>query len=430
MTFRNRCKVMRSLLAVLVGSAFVVMPAAGAELVLKKGARVAVVGDSITEQKIYSKFIETYLLTAVPQLELKVMQFGWGGETAAGFARRLDNDLAPWKPDVVTTCYGMNDGRYTKYTERIGKSYETPMRRIVEAVKKAGAIVVVGAPGVVDSYTFGRRGGTKPVVYNENLRQLGEIARKIAKDHSMPFADVHGDMMAAMTKAKADHGEKHAVAGGDGVHPGENGQVVMAYSFLKAMGLDGQIGTITVDFAAGKATASDGHKVLSAAKGTVEVASARYPFCFWGDAKAGKGTAGILPYVPFQKDLNRLQLVVRNLPGAKAKVQWGKETRVFAAAELAKGVNLAAEFLDNPFSQAFRKVLDAVARKQQFETRMIKNMITNFRYFRPRDGEDKDLQAAFETVRAKLMATHGKLDEQARAAVQPVRHTLKITPTD
>src|SRR5260370_38055337 len=80
--------------------------------VLKKGQRVAVVGDSITEQKLYSRFIETYLTACLPELELHVIQLGWGGETAPGFASRMNNDLLPWRPDVVTTCYGMNDGGY------------------------------------------------------------------------------------------------------------------------------------------------------------------------------------------------------------------------------------------------------------------------------------------------------------------------------
>ena len=71
--------------------------------VLKKGARVAVVGDSITEQKLYSKYIETYLLACLPELDLRVIQLGWSGETAPGFANRMNNDLMPWRPDVVTT---------------------------------------------------------------------------------------------------------------------------------------------------------------------------------------------------------------------------------------------------------------------------------------------------------------------------------------
>ena len=83
--------------------------------VLAAGQRVAVVGDSITEQKLYSRYIEDYLLMCLSDLELQVVQLGWSGERAPGFAARLENDLLPFRPDVVTTCYGMNDGLYRPY---------------------------------------------------------------------------------------------------------------------------------------------------------------------------------------------------------------------------------------------------------------------------------------------------------------------------
>ena len=95
---------------------------------LKPNVRVAIIGDSITEQKLYSKYVADYLYACQPQLNPHVVQFGWGGERATGFAARLENDLMPFKPDVVTTCYGMNDGSYTKYTDQIGAAYEKPMR--------------------------------------------------------------------------------------------------------------------------------------------------------------------------------------------------------------------------------------------------------------------------------------------------------------
>ena len=41
---------------------------------LEKGDRLAIIGDSITEQKLYSKFIETYLLTCHPELEIQSFQ--------------------------------------------------------------------------------------------------------------------------------------------------------------------------------------------------------------------------------------------------------------------------------------------------------------------------------------------------------------------
>ena len=80
-----------------------------AESLLPPDARVAVIGDSITEQKIYSRYIETYLLACTGRSDIKVFQFGWSGERAGGFAARLENDLAVFNPNVATTCYGMND---------------------------------------------------------------------------------------------------------------------------------------------------------------------------------------------------------------------------------------------------------------------------------------------------------------------------------
>src|SRR5580765_2145331 len=51
-------------------------------LVLKKGDRLAICGDSITEQKMYSRIMEDYLTMCVPELEISVRQFGWSGEHA------------------------------------------------------------------------------------------------------------------------------------------------------------------------------------------------------------------------------------------------------------------------------------------------------------------------------------------------------------
>ena len=40
------------------------------------------------------------------------------------------------------------------------------------------------------------------------------------------------------------HGPAFMLAGKDGVHPGWAGQLIMAYSFLKGMGLDGDLGSL------------------------------------------------------------------------------------------------------------------------------------------------------------------------------------------
>ena len=78
-------------------------------LALKTGDRLAICGDSITEQKMYSRLMEDYLTMCVPQLKVTVRQYGWSGEKVPGFLARMTNDCLRFHPTVATTCYGMND---------------------------------------------------------------------------------------------------------------------------------------------------------------------------------------------------------------------------------------------------------------------------------------------------------------------------------
>ncbi len=392
--------------------------------VLKPGQRVAIAGDSITEQKLYSRYIEDYLLMCLADMDLACMQFGWSGERAPGFQARLVNDLGPFRPDVVTTCYGMNDGSYRRYEPGIGNAYGQSMREIVRGCLGMGATVVVGSPGAVDLFAF-KRGDLPAPAYNDNLAHLRDIARDIARESGLRFADVHDHMMLAQLRAKPVLGEAYDVCGADGFHPQPNGQLVMAYAFLRTMGLDGEIGTITVDLAGG-ATATKGHTVVRASKGTVQLLSVRYPFCFFGDSKSPAATRSILPFVPFNDDLNRLTLVVKNLQGESAKVSWGDASKVFPRARLEQGINLAAEFLDNPFCEPFRKIDGMVAKKQEFETPMIKDVVTRFRSVRALLGDDGEGQKALEALTARLFAKQRALHDAVRAAITPVAHTLTI----
>jgi lysophospholipase L1-like esterase len=414
----------RLTVVLVVGIALLAGMALGAENpVLKKGDRLAIVGDSITEQKVYSRYIEDYVTMCTPELDVWCIQLGWGGETAPGFLNRMNQDLLPFKPTVVTTCYGMNDGGYRAYEDGIGKRYIDAMREIVDRLKKAGATVVIGSPGCVDTNKF--RKPQEAEVYNQNLGKLGDLDLQLAKDAGMPFADLHNLMYDVMKKAKAAYGPQYHVGGGDGVHPAADGQHIMANAFLKVLVPGGDIGTITVDMA-GEAAAGDGHKVLSSKGGTVEIESRRYPFCFYGDAKSPDSAKSILPYLPFNQDLNRLTLVVKNLKSEKAKVTWGAASKTFTRDELAKGVNLASEFFDNPFSDAFRKVDDAVAKKQAYETYLIKESGRELAGVQRNLGDDAEVAAAVKTIKSKLGGRQETLAAAVRAAVVPVKHTIVV----
>jgi lysophospholipase L1-like esterase len=404
--------------------------ASAAEPVLKPGDRVAIVGDSITEQKLYSKYVEAYLLACSGVPDLKVFQYGWSGERANGFADRLENDCAGFKPTVVTLCYGMNDGSYQPYNDQIGSTYESNMRRVLAGLAKIGVrSIVVGSPGAVDQNFFrpGTTMGDRPshVAYNDNLAHLRDIDKQLAAEHKQPFANVHDAMYETMKKAQEALGSKYPVCGGDGFHPGPNGQLIMAYAFLKGLGADGNIGEITVDMKE-KGAASAGHKVTDAKAGSITLESTRWPFCFDGDGKAPTSTRSITPFLPFNQDLNRLTLKVTDLDTPKGVVTWGTKTKEFSKEQLAAGINLAAEFEETPFDAPFAALVEAIGAKQNFETYAIKSIITQFRSYPPELKSDAELQAALKTVVSRLHARQAALDTAAREKLVPVKHTITV----
>ena len=392
-------------------------PAPG-RLLLKPGDRLAICGDSITEQKMYSRIMENYLMVCVPELGMTVRQYGWSGERAPGFLARMTNDCLRFSPTIATTCYGMNDHEYRPYEDRIGKTYREKQIAIVRAFKKAGARVVLGSPGCVGKMPHWVKTASGTVEdLNLSLCQLRNTDIEIARQERVAFADVFWPMLTAGFQARQKFGPDFAVAGKDGVHPGWAGQLMMAYAFLKAFGLNGDIGTFTVDLASGKATASAGHRIVTAKPGEITIESRRYPFCATGAPDRDDSIRGGMALVPFNRELNRLTLVAKRGRAKSCKVTWGGETRTYTAEQLARGVNLADDFATNPFSEAFKKVDEAVLAKQACETTQIK------KEFHGPNGKADNMKATVkrtEQERAQLAAA-------IKAAVVPVTHTIKIT---
>jgi lysophospholipase L1-like esterase len=400
-----------------------------ADPVFKNGDTYALCGDSITQQGIYSTFIEDYLLMCQPVSGIKPIQCGWGGTSAPHFAEHMKDTVLPFAPDVVTICFGMNDGEFSVTTPEIEKAYRDGLTRAVENFQKKGTrVIIIGSPGAVDAFYFKNPHDPKvtAVIYNQTLARLGEIASEVAKDKGVLFADLHGPMMDAMTKVKAARGDRLSVCGEmDGVHATPNGHLIMAYAFLKAMGFDGNIGTITYDAVSGQATATEGHRIVSSKVGEITLESSRYPYCYKvGDNHPFGPTTSILPFLPFSQDLNRYMLVVKNLKKPNAKVTWGSTSKQFTAAELAKGINLAAEFLDNPFVAPFQGVHQAVNDQQSFQCLFVTDYLGNRQPQLLQQLPEK--ATTMKSVEAGFHEISDALTQKAADAVKPVTHSIQI----
>src|SRR5580704_12734980 len=128
---------MRLLFAILLLSAAAL---AQPDFYLKDGDRVVFYGDSITDQRLYTTFTESYALTRFPQLKIDFVHSGWGGDRVTGGGGgpidvRLDRDVIAYKPTVVTIMLGMNDASYRPFRDNICNTYANGYKHIVDKLK-------------------------------------------------------------------------------------------------------------------------------------------------------------------------------------------------------------------------------------------------------------------------------------------------------
>src|SRR5436309_6306129 len=121
---------------------FIALRACAEDFALRDGDRVVFYGDSITDQRLYTTFAETYVVTRFPKLNVTFVHSGWGGDRVTGGGGgpvdvRLWRDVLPYKPTVMTVMLGMNDGRYRAYDQAIFDEFASGYKHIVESVKRS-----------------------------------------------------------------------------------------------------------------------------------------------------------------------------------------------------------------------------------------------------------------------------------------------------
>jgi hypothetical protein len=98
--------------------ASVTSPATAAQgFFFRNGDRpIVFLGDSITEQRMYTTFIEAYVLTRFPTWDVQFRNVGWSGDAASlyvrgSFENGMKRDILSLKPAAITIDFGMNDAR-------------------------------------------------------------------------------------------------------------------------------------------------------------------------------------------------------------------------------------------------------------------------------------------------------------------------------
>ena len=112
----------------------------GQEFALHDGDRVVFYGDSITAQRLYTRFMEDFVLTRYPQMHVTFWNAGIPGDTVYGgytgdLPARLKRDVFPHQPTVITIMLGMNDGYYMAFNQKYLDIYKEGYRKLLDAIQ-------------------------------------------------------------------------------------------------------------------------------------------------------------------------------------------------------------------------------------------------------------------------------------------------------
>jgi lysophospholipase L1-like esterase len=330
---------------------------ASAEPLLRQGDRMVFLGDSITQQRIYTRYVMNYFAVRHPDLQITFRNAGVSGDTAPGGIRRLMQDVLAAEPDVVSICFGMNDAGYTTFEEQRYEKYVAAMTLLIAELREAGARVVLLTPGCVDP---GRPGGWyDSTSYNPTLMRYAEAVTSLAERKGLPVYDIHRLMLDVQTRAKADDPEFTMIP--DSVHPSPPGHLLMAYGLLQALGCDEQASGLVVDAATG-AVSADRCEVRELRASDDEIAFVRTDEAlptYW-DPEA----AVVLAYAPTVEEINRYLFAVSGLrEGSWRLTVEDSEVGTFSAEALAAGLNLAS--LPGPWQKLGREVNERVKDQEE-----------------------------------------------------------------
>lgn len=213
---------------------------------LKKDHIIVFAGDSITDtdrkrpegEDIYDfkpwgqgfvNILAGQLLAKYPELNLRIINRGIGGNQSQDLLDRFDEDILSCHPNVVPLMIGINDvwpyfsAPALSHMHESFHHYRSNVETMIQKCKNAGITVVLMTPYIIEP--------NKNDPMRKKMSELGEICKELAEKYELTFVD----LQAAFDKV-LEYYHPYALAW-DRIHPDVIGHTVIANAFLNAIGM-------------------------------------------------------------------------------------------------------------------------------------------------------------------------------------------------
>lgn len=200
---------------------------AQAEVIIKKGDKIAFLGDSITQAGARPGGYCQIVMNALNKkgLEVTPKYSGISGHKSNQMLARLEKDVLSHKPQWMTLSCGVNDVWHGKRGVSL-EDYQKNITSIVDQAQAAGIKVIILTSTMIKE--------DQSNDLNQKLKGYNEFLMQLSKDKKCLLADLNGLMQ--KTIKTIEKNAKGNTVTSDGVHMNPAGNLMMAKGILSVMG--------------------------------------------------------------------------------------------------------------------------------------------------------------------------------------------------
>lgn len=247
------------------------------QFALRDGDTVVFYGDSITAQRLYTKYVEEFVLTRYPALHIRFINAGVPGDTAYGgyagaMEERVQRDVASFHPAMITVMLGMNDGGWGLGSPQIDAAFQNGYHALLDALHKAdpGAAITLICPTPYDEITHGTEFPGYSHVIAVNADDVSRIGAQLqaSGDKSVALADFHRTLTDALVRANTQFPQMAPLIIPDRIHPAETGHWIMAATLMSAWHVNPVVSRLALNAANAEVIDKDRTAVTDLVKST------------------------------------------------------------------------------------------------------------------------------------------------------------------
>ena len=203
-----------------------------AQIAVKKGEKIAFLGDSITQLGKSKTPYMGYLHLVIDGLarsgvKAEAVPAGISGHKSNQMLARMDKDVIAKKPQWMLLSCGVNDVWHGKRGVTL-PDYKKNITAIVDKAQKAGIKVMIMTASMIREDAKNQ--------FNTTLKDYNDFLRTLAKEKKCLLADINAEMQKEVYSR-----ELAGIAGNkltyDGVHMNGRGHMMMASVILQTFGV-------------------------------------------------------------------------------------------------------------------------------------------------------------------------------------------------